>query len=403
MSLASNLYNLGALLKTNLEAKGVTGLNSNMGLTTLANKILEIPQSGGGCNSLILTSSDDFFQKEEEITINAKLNVLNESNVGKQINFSIEKENSNEYYSDYAEFSQVFVDIPNASPDAGKGYYKNSPCVIEFELDAAETFDIYVSTTNAYGPNSISGKVQIVCDGSYITIYKIVNNERVTFNAWKKEFSQSYGFYLKLNSSSSAHDIKVYDDLDSCLFFNSVTDATGNASITYTGVGAGKLIVTASYGTLLQETFVVEDCILYDSMSSSNTLTNYSWVQSKDNNLVLDDDGFLFTCGSASRYFQYGSNYGITSASELAKYTGKTIKLKAYVEPSYQCRVTIHQLRTGSTTYIDTRGITVSSDGEIEVTADIYEDITRLIFRVDCSMCNQNESVKVKDFRVYSV
>ena len=154
---------------------------------------------------------------------------------------------------------------------------------------------------------------------------------------------------------------------------------------------------------VLQETFVVEDCILYDSMSSSDTLTNYSWVSSRDNSLVLDDDGFLFTCGSASKYFQYGSNYGITSASELAKYTGKTIKLKAYVEPSYQCRVTIHQLRTGSTTYIDTRGITVSSDGEIEVTADIYEDITRLIFRVDCSMCNQNESVKVKDFRVYPI
>lgn len=42
MSIANNLYALGALMKTNLEEKGVTGLNSNMGLTTLANKILEI-------------------------------------------------------------------------------------------------------------------------------------------------------------------------------------------------------------------------------------------------------------------------------------------------------------------------------------------------------------------------
>lgn len=42
MSISSNLATLGALMKTNLETKGVNGLNSNMGLTTLANKILDI-------------------------------------------------------------------------------------------------------------------------------------------------------------------------------------------------------------------------------------------------------------------------------------------------------------------------------------------------------------------------
>ena len=46
MSLSENLYNLGALMKTNLEKKGVTGLTGNEGLTTLANKILDIE-----CNS----------------------------------------------------------------------------------------------------------------------------------------------------------------------------------------------------------------------------------------------------------------------------------------------------------------------------------------------------------------
>lgn len=41
-SIAEQLHTLGALMKTNLEIKGVTGLTSSMGLTTLANKILEI-------------------------------------------------------------------------------------------------------------------------------------------------------------------------------------------------------------------------------------------------------------------------------------------------------------------------------------------------------------------------
>lgn len=381
MSLASNLYNLGALLKTNLEAKGVTGLNSNMGLTTLANKILEIPQSGGGCNSLILTSSDDFFQKEEEITINAKLNVLNESNVGKQINFSIEKENSNEYYSDYAEFSQVFVDIPNASPDAGKGYYKNSPCVIEFELDAAETFDIYVSTTNAYGPNSISGKVQIVCDGSYITIYKIVNNERVTFNAWKKEFSQSYGFYLKLNSSSSAHDIKVYDDLDSCLFFNSVTDATGNASITYTGVGAGKLIVTASYGTLLQETFVIEDCLFY---SDGTSMDSEKWNADSTLNVSADSTGKSISASGTGWYS------ALTDTKQQIAWTGDLTIEFDVVDINGTVRFGV--VNNNSNLVWVTPNI-----GHYARTVSLTE-LYRIGFRFSA-----NTSIKFKNFKIYSV
>ena len=41
MSLSENLHNLGALMKTNLETKGINGLTGNEGLTTLANKILD--------------------------------------------------------------------------------------------------------------------------------------------------------------------------------------------------------------------------------------------------------------------------------------------------------------------------------------------------------------------------
>ena len=45
MSISENLHNLGALMKTNLEEKGIDGLTGNEGLTTLANKILDIKSS----------------------------------------------------------------------------------------------------------------------------------------------------------------------------------------------------------------------------------------------------------------------------------------------------------------------------------------------------------------------
>ena len=55
MSLASNLYALGALMKDNLEYKGITGLTGNEGLTTLANKIRDITCKKEEENALILT------------------------------------------------------------------------------------------------------------------------------------------------------------------------------------------------------------------------------------------------------------------------------------------------------------------------------------------------------------
>lgn len=53
MSLSENLYNLGALMKTNLKKKGVTGLTGNEGLTTLANKILDIECNGSSSKNII--------------------------------------------------------------------------------------------------------------------------------------------------------------------------------------------------------------------------------------------------------------------------------------------------------------------------------------------------------------
>lgn len=43
------------------------------------------------------------------------------------------------------------------------------------------------------------------------------------------------------------------------------TDINGEASITYAGTGVGDVDIVVSYGTLLQETFVIQDAILYRS------------------------------------------------------------------------------------------------------------------------------------------
>lgn len=57
----------------------------------------------------------------------------------------------------------------------------------------------------------------------------------------------------------------------------SATDANGQTTISYTGTGAGDIDITVSYGSYIQETFVVEDCYRYDTtVHNTNTVLNYS-------------------------------------------------------------------------------------------------------------------------------
>ena len=48
------------------------------------------------------------------------------------------------------------------------------------------------------------------------------------------------------------------------------TDSNGEISISYTGTGVGDVSVEVSYGTLLQKTYSIEDCINYDSLTSAS-------------------------------------------------------------------------------------------------------------------------------------
>lgn len=78
MSLSENLYNLGTLMKTNLEKQWVTGLTGNEGLTTLANKILDISSQEGVTLQLNTLDSEGniippIVQKDQDYQIIATL------------------------------------------------------------------------------------------------------------------------------------------------------------------------------------------------------------------------------------------------------------------------------------------------------------------------------------------
>lgn len=53
-----------------------------------------------------------------------------------------------------------------------------------------------------------------------------------------------------------------------------VTDANGEATITYTGTGAGKLNIVAESGTFVSETYSIIDGTFFDEGTSENTKWN---------------------------------------------------------------------------------------------------------------------------------
>ena len=88
------------------------------------------------------------------------------------------------------------------------------------------------------------------------------------------------------------------------------TDSNGVATKTYTSTGAGDISLTASDGTLVSETYEVEDCILYDPLTSNSG----KWTIPSGVTSVYSDEGWKI---SANAYKQIKLTEKLTSACSV--------------------------------------------------------------------------------------
>ena len=184
------------------------------------------------------------------------------------------------------------------------------------------------------------------------------------------------------------------------LMGTATTDSNGIATLTYTGAGRGKIQVVAIYEDNEYESAPIEilDCIIYDSMGTDTTSNYYCMTSS--NNSITYDKGIKLTCGTGNRYVQYGStSNGITT--NLDRFKGKTVRFEAFVDPSNQCRLAVHQLVDNN--YQSTYGSFTSSSGDIYLDVDIDPTLTRLLFRVDCSNNSEGDTVTTRRWRIYPI
>ena len=91
------------------------------------------------------------------------------------------------------------------------------------------------------------------------------------------------------------------------------TDSNGQGTYTYTGTGAGDVSFYATDGTILSETYSIEDCLFFDSMTSSSG--NWS-----------------FDSGLTPSYSSNGMYLGGVSSWKNAKLSGKSFSFPCSLE-----------------------------------------------------------------------
>ena len=259
MSIASDLAALGATLKNNLEAKGVTGLNSNMGLTTLANKILNISPGSGGIKLQLYYEYPDGW-------------------IGKLTKDGVGVSNANIIVHEYSEAAPDNYDYSSTIIPTDQNGEINLPAtmsgvvkyILEYngvfsniaDIDAAiarydtgsGVYDLTISAADAVG------------EGDTLSIRAFVTD------------SNDNGLIGEVVTFSFSQNNNVFDT------FEIVTDNYGDAVCEYVRQNRGDVTVTVTCDGVTKH-HSVEDILFYDDASSDST-SNYTLNKVKMGNTV---------------------------------------------------------------------------------------------------------------------
>ena len=323
MSLASNLYALGALMKDNLEYKGITGLTGNEGLTTLANKIRDITCKKEEENALILTFTGNSVSFGRRLVSNGE--VLVDWGDGSTATIDNPTSNISHTYDDglaehtvvltgeitslgYSCFSDcsglTSVIIPNSVTNLGEDCFWSCSGLIDYELYWESSPITYDSNKMPNNTNAIFtipiGTTQLYIDAGYPSAKLRERHEYELYVTRDKKIIQTnedvtlIGMLMR-DGEAAVGETLTYQVLHEGSVVDSssgVTDDNGLAEITYTGTGIGEVEITVKYGPLLQETFVLWDTVWFDVGVTGKK--NEDWYRSNNNITVHTyDDGTL--------------------------------------------------------------------------------------------------------------
>lgn len=259
------LMKLGETMAGNLEAMGVTGVSPNNGLTTLARRILDIEPSIKGLNldiSLVTTTTQEIIGLGESIILTSTLR------------------------ASYDDTTVVDVDLTGGLTGATVKFYNGTT------LLGTGITDLNGIATYTYTPSQLGnftfhtvfeGTENFTnCNSNNVNITVINKPTSLVLQADKSILSNYDNDKCVLTATLYDNDNTPLEGL-SVVFKNGdivlaaiATNSGGVAEYTYNSQGVGDVTITAEYMNLVQ-TFVVEDCTYYDTVTyTSETTKNIS-------------------------------------------------------------------------------------------------------------------------------
>lgn len=203
------------------------------------------------------------------------------------------------------------------------------------------------------------------------------------------------------------------------LIGTAVTDSNGEATITYTGTGAGKLNIVAESGTFVSEAYEVLDCLWIDKGTATEHKT--SWYNYND--LLTVDYPELYNAtrvrklesDTTQRYYYYndptisttkiGGYNSITTPSaiefDVLSYVG-TIQLSLYDGTN----TAIHEISANGHYKIECNGSTATfsiKNGDSYSQLSTPKTFTGSNFRFGFGLNAENEGIVFKDFMIYPI
>lgn len=192
------------------------------------------------------------------------------------------------------------------------------------------------------------------------------------------------------------------------LIGTAVTDSNGEATITYTGTGAGKLNVVAESGTFVSEIYELWDTLFYDEATSSDTKNNTGWTNyrgtlSFDNatkiEIATGETNTIYT-----RTFTLGDGLAIEfdlnvnfSSSQIFRLcndwstVGSATKSSLNLSDNSWAHIKI-VLQNGA-------GLIYRSINDTNPISFNYTALTRFYFFIE----NADDSLKYKNFKIYPI
>lgn len=251
------LSELGETMADNLFSMGVIDADASDGLTTLANKILNIEPSISG---LDLDTSLTIHSSETSCLI------------GQSIMFWAELK------ADYDDETATDVDLSGVLTGATVTF-KYGNTVLGTGVTDADGIAYYTHTFTTGGTYNITASFAGTenfddCVSSSITV-SVTYEMTITADKPILSFADSDVATITATLSDGVAGVggetlsyEVLDKDDNVLDSGSdVTDASGEISFSYQSLGIGDVQVVVYYGIFLQETYEVEDCHFYGDMA----------------------------------------------------------------------------------------------------------------------------------------